>query len=109
MTFLSENQKDDFRVGLAIWNGARGTEPRSELIILGDDICAKIVETHDTFADFVKAHGQPSFSRTTPFGYQIHVWRNVQFRNVQFRKGTPRGKLYLMEFEGVSASMYAGV
>lgn len=61
-----------------------------------------VVQTADVYADFVRAHGEPQISRT--FGErQAFVWRGVQFR-----KGQARGNLYLTEFDGISASYYAG-
>ena len=61
-----------------------------------------IVQTHEIYADFVKSHGEPAKSWTRD-GRQMHVWRKVQFR-----KGQARGDLYLMEFDGVSGSLYRG-
>ncbi len=61
-----------------------------------------VVQTSETYADFVRTHGEPQIARS--FGErQAFVWRGVQFR-----KGQARGNLYLTEFDGVSASYYAG-
>lgn len=104
MTTLTQTQKDDFAIGLAVLNvlSVEGMS-REDMISKGDEILGNIVQTTETFADFTRAHGKPSDSRTTPFGHEIHVWNNVQFR-----KGSLRGSLFLMEFSGVSASMYTG-
>ena len=71
-----------------------------------EDICwlepDDVVQTADTYADFVAVHGEPQIART--FGErQAFVWRGVQFR-----RGQTRGNLYLTEFDGISASYYAG-
>jgi hypothetical protein len=102
---LTDTQKREFVVGYAMWNSgataARMTDDelfKSEHYIISD-----VVTTHETFADFVKSHGQPGQSRTTRSGHEIHVWTGVQFR-----RGQPRGDLFLMEFEGISASLYTG-
>ena len=108
MTLSSEN-KAEFLIGLGVLNHGGATMIKgmttAELQSAGDDICdiESIVTTHEVFADFVKTHGQPHHSEMTPGGYQVHEWVNVQFK-----KGQPRGSLYLMEFNGVSASYYAG-
>ncbi len=71
-----------------------------------EDICwiqpMHFVETHEVYHDFCKIHGNPSKTKT--FGdYQVHFWRGVQFK-----KGQPRGELYLVEFPNVSASYFSG-
>jgi hypothetical protein len=71
-----------------------------------DDLCwldpTDVVQTHETYADFVKTHGEPQIART--FGErQAFIWRGVQVG-----RDKARGNLYLTEFDGVSASYYAG-
>ena len=96
------NKIEEFKIGLALLNGLDASLPREKLIDSGDELFGRMVETSETFADFVKTHGQPRFSRTTPTGLEIHEWTGVQFR-----KGQPRGTLYLMEFDGqTNASMF---
>lgn len=105
---LSDVMRNEFTVGLGTINlipAMAASSSRDELFDEGDCMLGNIVETHETYGDFVAAHGQPSSSRMTIDGRQIHVWTAVQFR-----KGQARGSLYLMEFEeaGVSASMFTG-
>jgi hypothetical protein len=58
------------------------------------------VTTHENLADFITSRGRPQESKPVANGRTLHVWRNVQFR-----KGAPRVSLFLLEFDGVSASM----
>jgi hypothetical protein len=97
---------EEFKIGLALLNlvsAVAHSMDRAALIDSGDDICGSLVETHETFADFCKSLGQPAHSRTTPAGYEIHEWTDVQFR-----RGQTRGSLYLMEFAVGNVSMYNG-
>ncbi len=61
-----------------------------------------IVSTHEIFADFVAAHGTPH--KTWVYrGQEMHYWRRVK---LEF--GRARGDLYMMEFNGVAASLFTG-
>jgi hypothetical protein len=102
MTALNTTDRE---LAIRMWFAA---DEKCTLDVIGtvDDICwldaADVVQTADTYADFVRAHGEPQIART--FGErQAFVWRGVQFR-----KGQTRGNLYLTEFDGVSASYFAG-
>ena len=100
---LTDTQKDEFRIGMALLYGIKSELPRARLIESGDELLNHIVETHETFSDFVRAHGRPTASCMTPAGLEIHEWTRVQFR-----KGQQRGTLSLMEFGSVSASAFSG-
>ena len=104
-TTLTEAQRREFTIGVGMIDVGKipADMSQEQIFKIGDDMIGKIVQTHETFVDFVKTHRAPRESRTTMAGNEIHVWRSVQFR-----KGQPRGDLYLMEFDGVSASMYNG-
>lgn len=100
-----ENRKDfaaaymvDHALGAAGWTRDKAVEEADMSGCSLDDI----VQTHEIYGDFVKAHGEPAKSWTLG-GRQMHVWRKVQFQ-----KGQARGDLYLMEFDGVSGSLYRG-
>lgn len=102
MTTLSAADRE---LSIRMWFAA---DEKAQLDAIGtvDDLCwlahDDVVQTADTYADFVHAHGEPQVART--FGErQAFVWRGVQFR-----RGQTRGNLYLTEFDGVSASYYAG-
>ncbi len=95
----------DRELAIRLWFAA---DEKCKLDDLGtvEDLCwldaGDVVQTADVYADFVRAHGEPQIART--FGdRQAFVWKGVQFH-----KGQPRGNLYLTEFDGVSASYYAG-
>ena len=105
MTGLSETQKREFVIGHSMWNhGASAAQMSDDQLFSAEDyLVSDIVTTHETLADFVKTHGQPRQSRTTRSGNEIHMWTGVQFR-----RGQPRGDLFLMEFGGVGASLYTG-
>lgn len=61
-----------------------------------------VIQTHETLADFASSHGQPT--KTWMVGARkMHQWRRVQMRF-----GRARGDLYLMEFDGVSGSIFTG-
>lgn len=100
-TITTENRE----LAIRMWFAA---DEKCNLDAIGtvEDICwidaADVVQTADVYADFVQAHGEPQIART--FGdRQAFVWKSVQFR-----KGQTRGNLYLTEFDGVSASYFAG-
>ena len=99
---MTTDRTEEFKIGLALLNGLDATLPRETLIDSGDEMFGRLVETSETFADFCRNRGKPAASRTTPAGFEIHEWTGVQFR-----KGQPRGTLYLMEFDGGrNASMF---
>lgn len=102
---LTAEQKREFVIGHSMWNHGAGAANMTDdaLFNAEDYLVSDIVTTHETFADFVKTHGQPSDSRTTRSGHELHRWSGVQFR-----RGQPRGDLFLMEFGGISASFYTG-
>lgn len=102
MTTLNTTDRE---LAVRMWFAA---DEKMQLDAVGstDDLCwlqaGDVVQTHETYADFVGAHGEPQIART--FGdRQAFVWKGVQFR-----RGQTRGNLYLTEFDGVSASYYAG-
>ncbi len=105
MANLTDTQRDDFIAGLGVSNRiGLNTASREKQIDAGQDLAYRtdVVETHETYADFVKTHGRPA--RTVQAGaHELHIWDGVQFG-----KGKPRGSLYLMEFDsGVSASLFS--
>lgn len=103
--YLTDSQKREFIIGHSMLNhgGSAVTMTDEELFKAADPDPCDVVTTHETFADFVKIHGQPRHTRTSRGGHEIHQWIGVQFR-----RGQPRGDLFLMEFEGISASLYTG-
>lgn len=101
MSLTTESQ-DLFRAAVElVKNGYLGPMPsQAELIENSPVEPSDIVQTHESYADFAKTHGE---GKATMYeGRQIHYWRGVQFG-----KGTPRGTLYLMEFDtGSNASFF---
>jgi len=104
-TTLTDLQKREFVIGFSTWNhgGSAAAMSDDQLFNAEKYLTGDIVTTHEAFADFVKTHGQPRESRTTRSGHEVHVWIGIQFR-----RGQPRGDLFLMEFDGISASLYTG-
>lgn len=105
MTRLTTADRELF-VRMAFTAGEFGNRPAPLEDRSIDDLCwieaDDVVETRDTYADFVRAHGDPQITRT--FGdKQIFVWRNVQFR-----PGQTRQRLYLVEFPGGVNASYFG-
>ena len=102
---LTDSQKRELVICHNMWNRGSSALDLTDDQLFDDEryLVSDIVTTHETFADFVKTHGQPRQSRTTRTGREIHVWHGVQFR-----RGQPRGDLFLMEFDGISASLYTG-
>src|SRR3989304_6000653 len=98
---LTDLQKREFIIGHSTLNhgGSAANMTDEQLLKAADPRPDDVVTTHETYADFVKSRARPRESRTTRGGHEIHVWHGVQFR-----RGQPRGDLFLMEFEGISAS-----
>jgi hypothetical protein len=105
---LTLEQREDFCIGYAIWNGLLRDEvrklSRQELLALSDYVPGDVIQTHETLADFVKTHGAPVVTVGTPFGRSFYEWDRVQLGG----KGKTRGQLFLMDFDGVSATYYTG-
>lgn len=101
MSLTPQNQ-DLFRAAVElVRNGYLGPMPsKAELVENSPVEPSNIVQTHESYAEFAETHGEGT---ATMFeGRQIHYWRGVQFG-----KGTPRGTLYLMEFDnGPNASFF---
>jgi hypothetical protein len=100
---LTEQQKTEFLAVLGVWNGGASVSDTIEFAAdNGDDIANRsdIVTTHETLADFTQSRGRPQEAETVHGGRTPHVGRDVQFRKRQ-----PRRTLFLLEFDGVSASM----
>lgn len=99
---LTQQQQTEFLAALGVWNGASLDATIEAQADAGDDIAdrADFVATHETLADFIASRGRPQESQPVAYDKTLHVWRGVQFR-----KGQPRVSLFLLEFDGVAASM----
>lgn len=100
---LTQTQIEDFRIAHAIENcpDLRDAD-RAKQLKWADLDDADIVQTHETLVEFTASQGKPKQTIEVN-GRQFHIWSGVQ---MQF--GKTRGSLYLMEFDGVSASYFSG-
>jgi hypothetical protein len=103
MDTLTTTQREDFIAALGIANSASlAGAGRAAQIEAGRDLAEPedVVQTHEALGDFSTTHGRPSETVETAAG-PLFVWERVQLATRQ-----PRGTLYLMQFDGVSASLF---
>lgn len=99
---LTIEQRENF-IKLLGRGNVLGNKTDAELLEAGLDLAdlSDVVETHESLSDFSVTHGAPR--NTVQYGrLTMYQWTNIQLRG----KGTPRGTLYLVEFDGVSGAYF---
>jgi hypothetical protein len=105
---LTAAERQEFQIGVAMLSMSADAALRmshNDLLEAGEELIEYnlIVPEAETLTDYTRAQGRPAASRTTPAGARCHVWDDIQFRTL-----SPKGTLYMMEFDGIRASAYTG-